>query len=117
MSLGGVFRLKRFLPPTRRERALTAKLADTQTNLAGIAEALHALAALEDARAHQTIKAARGCSNDVMKGVAWDPAAAAFQGTVTMPVDVVVARARGMAKALDRITEAMERLVVSLRDG
>jgi len=35
---------------------------------------------------------------------------------VTMPVDVAVARARGMAKALDRMTEAMERLAVSLRD-
>ncbi len=116
MSLGGVFRLKRFLPSTRRERALAAKLADTRTSLAGLAEALHALSALEDARAHQTIKAARGCSSDAAEGVAWDPAAAAFQGTVTMPIDVVVARSRGLAKALDRVTETLERLVVSLRD-
>lgn len=116
MSLGGVFRLKRFLPPTRRERALAAKLADTRASLAGLAEALHALSALEDARAHQTLKAARGCSGGATKGVAWDPGAAAFQGTLTMPVDVVMARSRGMAKALDRVTETLERLVVSLRD-
>jgi len=60
MSLGGVFRLKRFLPPTRWERALAARLADTRTSLAGLAKALHALSALEDARAHQTIKALIG---------------------------------------------------------
>jgi len=117
MSLGGVFRLMRFLPPTRRERALAVRLADTQTSLAVLAKALHTLSALEDARAHQTNKAAHGCSGAATKGVARDPEAAAFQGTVTMPVDVAVAQARGMAKALDRMTEAVERLAVSLRDG
>lgn len=117
MFLEGVFRLKRFLPPTRRERELEAKLADARTSLAGLAKALHVLSALEDARTHQTIKAARGCSSDAAEGLAWDPAAAAFQGTVTIPVDVIVARARGMAKVLDRVTETLEGLVVSLRDG
>jgi len=73
MSLGGVFRLKRLLPPTRRERALAAKLADTRASLAAIAEVLLAFSALEDARAHLTIKAWREALVGLRGGRAFAP--------------------------------------------
>lgn len=116
MSLRGFAWLKHLLLVTRRERALAAKLADTRASLMGVAEVLRALSVLEDARAHQTIKAVRRRGNDAVEGIAWDPAAAALQGVVTMPAEVAVSRARGMAKALDRVTETVEELAASLRE-
>ena len=110
-------RLKRFLLATRRERALTAKLADTRASLAAVTETLRALSALEDAWAYQTIKAVRQSSSYAGESVAQGPAASALQGNITMPASIVLTRARKMAGALDHVTEALEQLTASLREG
>jgi len=109
--------LEGLLPASRRERALAAKLADTRASLADVAETLRALSALENAWAHQTIKAVRRGSNHAGESIARDPAASALQGTITMPASVALTRARKMAGALDQATEALERLAASLREG
>ncbi len=101
---------------TRRERALAAKLDDTRASLAAIAAVVRNFSALEDARTHLIIKAARERRSGAAEGVTGDPASAAFPGAVTTHIDGAVARSKGTAELLDRVTEALERLAASLRD-
>ena len=112
-----LFQAKRLLPLTRRERALAAKLDDTRASLAAIAAVVRNFSALEDARTHLILKAARECRSGMAESVAGDPASATVPGTVTTPIDSAVARSKGTAEVLDRVTEALERLAASLRDG
>ncbi len=98
------FRARRFLPTTRRERALAAKLDDAWTSLAPIAAVVRNLSAFEDAQAHLIVKAAR------------DPESAPSQGIAATHTDSAVARSKRTAELLDRVTEALERLAASLRD-
>ena len=100
---------------TRRERALAAKLDDTRASLAAIAAVVRNFSALEDARTHLIIKAARERRSGV-EGVTGDPATAALPDAVTTHIDGAVARSKGTAELLDRVTEALERLAASLRD-
>ncbi len=102
MLLRGVLRARRFLPVTRRERALMAKLEDTRAGIAAIADVLCTFSALEDKRTHLTLKAARERRSEV--------------GVMATHIDGAVARSKGTAEALDRVTEALERLAASLRD-
>ena len=116
MFLRGFSRPRRFLPATRRERALAAKLDETRASLAAIADVVRSFSALEDARAHMTAQAARERRSGTAESVTRDPALAAFQGFVTMPIDSTVTRSKGTAELLDRVTEALERLAASLRN-
>ncbi len=93
--------LATFLPTTRRERALIAKLDSTRASLANIAGVLRAFSALEDKRTHVTLKAARERRGE--------------GGIVSTHIDDAVARSKGRAELLDRVTEALERLAASLR--
>jgi len=102
MFLRGIFLARRFLPTTRRERALAAKLEDTRVGIAAIADVLRTFSALEDKRMHLTLKAARERRSEV--------------GVVGTHIDRAVARSKGTAEALDRVTEALEQLAASLRD-
>ncbi len=79
-----------------------AKLEDTRAGIAAIADLLRTFSALEDKRAHLTLKAARERHS-----------AACVE---TAHIDDAVARSKGTAEAPDRITEALERLAASLRD-
>ena len=101
---------------TRRERALAAKLADTRASLAAMAAVVRTFSALEDARTHLTVKAARERRSDMAEGVTCDPGLTALQSSATMHMDSAVARSKGTAELLDRVTEALERLAASLRD-
>ena len=101
---------------TRRERALAAKLDDTRASLAAIAAVVRNFSALEDARAHLILKAARERRSGVAGGITGDPALTPPPGAVTTPIDSAVARSKGTAEILDRVTEALERLSASLRD-
>ena len=101
---------------TRRERALAAKLDDTRASLAAIAAVVRNFSALEDARTHLILKAARERRSGMAESVTGDPAPPAVPGTVTTPIDSAVARSKGTAEILDRVTEALERLAASLRD-
>ena len=111
-----LFQAKRLLPMTRRERALASKLNETRAGLAAVATVVRNFSALEDARAHLLLKAAREGRTGV-EGAAGDPAAAVLPGTVTTPIDAAVARSKRTAEILDRVTEALERLGASLREG
>ena len=51
------------------------------------------------------------------KGVTHDQALTALQSSATMHRDSAVARSKGAAELLDRVTEALERLAASLRDA
>jgi len=101
---------------TRRERALAVKLNDTRASLAAIAAVVRDFSALEDARTHLIVKAARERRREVAKGTPCDPVLTAFQDSVTTHIDSTVARSKGTAEILDRVTEALERLAASLRD-
>ncbi len=92
----------RFLPTSRREQALAAKLEDTRVGITAIADVLRTFSAIEDKRRHLTLKAARERSSDVR--------------VMATHIDAVVARSMGTAEALDRVTEALELLALSLRD-
>ncbi len=59
MFLRRSFPSRRFLSPTHRERALAAKLEDARVGIAAIADLMSTLSALEDKRAHLTVKVAR----------------------------------------------------------
>ncbi len=109
----GFIRASRFLPTTRRERALAAKLDHTRVSLAAMAEVVRTFSALEDARAHLAVKAARERCGGVTEGVAGDPA---LWSTVAMDMESAAARSKGTSELLDRVTEALERLAASLRD-
>ena len=93
---------------------MAARLDETRASLAAIAAVVRNFSALEDARTHLIVKAARERRNGV-EGVAGDPASAA-PGTVATPIDSAVARSKRTAEILDRVTEALERLAASLRD-
>ena len=112
----GFSRPRRILPATRRERALATKLDETRASLAAIAGVVRGFSALEDARTHAITQAARERRSGTAESVARDPALAAFQGFVATPIDSTVARSKGTAELLDRVTEALERLAASLRD-
>ena len=101
---------------TRRNRALVAKLHDTRASLAAIAAGVRTFAALEDARTHLIVKAARERHSGTTGSVTRDPERAAFQDIGTTNVDSAVAHSRRTAEVLDRVTEALERLAASLRD-
>lgn len=100
---------------TRRERVLAAKLDDTRARLAAMAAAVRTFSALEDARTHSISKAARERHSDMAQGVTHDQALTALQTSATMHRDSAVARSKGTAELLDRVTEALERLAASLR--
>ncbi len=102
---------------TRRERALAAKLNDTRASLTAMAAVVRNFSALEDARTHFIVKAARERRSGVAEGITCDPALTAFQESVTTHMDSIVARSKGTAEILDRVTEALERLAASLRDA
>ncbi len=110
------FRARRFLPTTRRERALAAKLDDTRTSLAAIAAVVRNLSAFEDAQAHLIVKAARERRSGTTESAARDPALMPSQGIAATHIDSAVARSKRTAELLDRVTEALERLAASLRD-
>lgn len=93
--------LSTFLPTTGRERALAAKLDDTRARIADIAGVVRDFSALEDARTHVLLKAARERRSE--------------GGVVATHVDDAVARSEGTARFLDRVAEALERLAASLR--
>ena len=101
---------------TRRERVLVAKLHDTRASLAAMAAVVRTFSAFEDARTHSTVKAAREHDSDITEGVTHDQALTALRSSVTMHMDGAVARSKGTAEILDRVTEALERLAASLRD-
>lgn len=101
---------------TRRERILAAKLDDTRTSLAAMATVVRTFSALEDARTHSINKAARERHSDMAEGVTRDQALTAFQRELTMDRNGAVARSKGTAELLDRVTEALERLAASLRE-
>ena len=103
MFVRGRFLSRPFLLLTHRERALVAKLEDTRAGIAIIADLMRTFSALEDKRAHLTLKAARERRGGT--------------GVEAAHTDTAVARSKGTAEALDRITEALERLGASLRDG
>ncbi len=111
----GLVRARRFLPTTRRERALAAKLDHTRASLAAIAAVVRNLSAFEDAQAHLIVKAARERRSGA-EGAARGPALASSQGIAATHVDSAVARSKRTAELLDRVTEALERLAASLRD-
>lgn len=98
---------------TRRERALLAKLNDTRASLAAMAATVRSFSAFEDARTHLITKAARERRSGIAESVARD---LAFEGTATTHTDGAVAQSKRTAEVLDRVTEALERLAVSLRD-
>jgi len=102
---------------TRRERALAAKLNDTRAGLAAMAAVVRSFSALEDARTHMIVKAARDRRSGVAESIPSDPALTAFQESVATHSDSIVARSKGTAEILDRVTEALERLAASLRDA
>lgn len=101
---------------TRRNRALVAKLHDTRASLAAIAAGVRTFAAIEDARTHLIVKAARERHSGMTGSVTRDPEWAAFQDIGTTNVDSAVAHSRRTAEVLDRVTEALERLAASLQD-
>ena len=101
---------------TRRERALATKLDDTRASLAAMADVVRTFSAFEDARTHLITKAARDRRSGVAESVTGDPALTALQGTMAPSIDSAVARSKGTAELLDRVTEALERLAASLRD-
>ena len=101
---------------TRRERELVAKLHDTRASLAAMAAAVRTFSALEDARMHLIIKAARERRDGAAESVTRDPALVAFQSVMTTNTDSALARSKGTAELLDRVTEVLERLAASLRD-
>jgi len=82
------FPAMRFLPISRREQALAAKLEDTRAGITAIADVLRTFSAIEDKRTHLTLKAARERRSDV--------------GVMATHIDAVVARSMGTAEALDR---------------
>ncbi len=101
---------------TRRERALVAKLHDTRASLAAIAAGVRTFSAVEDARTHLIVKAARERRSGTAESATVDPELTAFQGVATTSVDSAVAQSKRTAEVLDRVTEALERLAASLRD-
>ena len=109
-------RARQLLPTTRRERALVAKLHDTRASLAAIAAGVRTFSAVEDARTHLMVKAARERRSGTAESATCDPELAASQGVVTTNIDGAVAQSKRTAEVLDRVTEALERLAASLRD-
>ena len=116
MAGHGCVRAKRLLPMTRRERALAAKLDDARASLAAMAAVVRNFSALEDARTHLMVKAARERRSGMAEDVAGDPATTAFGGVKATHIDSAAARSKVTAELLDRVTEALERLAASLRD-
>ena len=80
-----------------------AKLEDTRAGIVAIADVLRTFSALEDQRTYLTLKAARERRSEV--------------DVVATHIDSAVTRSKGVAEALDRVTEALELLAASLRDG
>ncbi len=80
MMGGGFLRARRFLPTTRRERALATKLHDTRTSLATIAAGVRTFSAVEDARTHLMVKAARERRSGTAESATCDPELAASPG-------------------------------------
>jgi len=112
----GFLRARRFLPVTRRDRALVAKLHDTRASLAAIAAGVRTFSAIEDARTHLIVKAARERRSGTAESATRDPKLTAFQGAATTNIDSAVAQSKRTAEVLDRVTEALEQLAASLRD-
>jgi len=104
--------LRRFLPITRRERARAAKLADAQSRFAAIADLVRDLSSLEDAHAHLIRRTARASRGAMTENAAADP----IQDVMINYAATALARSLETAEALDRVTEALERLAASLRD-
>lgn len=77
---------------TRRERALAAKIHDTRTSLAAIAAGVRTFSAVEDARTHLIVKAARERRNGIAESATCDPELTAFQGIATANIDGAVAQ-------------------------
>ncbi len=102
---------------TRRERALVGKLDDIRASLAAMAAVVRTFSALEDARTHLIIKAARERRSGPGESVTRDPALTASQSVVTTNMDSALARSKKTAELLDRVTEVLERLAASLRDA
>ena len=101
---------------TRRERALATKLHDTRASLAAIAAGVRTFSAVEDARTHLMVKAARERRSGMAESATCDPELTSFQGIATANIDGVVAQSKKTAEVLDRVTEALERLAALLRD-
>lgn len=81
-----------------------------------MAAVVRTFSALEDAQTHSINKAARKRHSDMAEGVTHDQALTALQSSMTMHMDSAMARSKGTAELLDRVTEALERLAASLRD-
>jgi len=109
-------RARWFLPVARRDRALVAKLHDTRARLAAIAAGVRTFSAIEDARTHLIVKAARERRSGTAESATRDPELTAFQDVATTNIDSAVAQSERTAEVLDRVTEALERLAASLRD-
>lgn len=104
---------RRFLPIKHRERARAAKLADAQSRLAAIADLVRDLSSLEDAHAHLIRRTARASRGTMTENAAADP----IQDVMMNYAATALARSLETAEALDRVTEALERLAASLRDA
>jgi len=108
----GFLHARRFLPVTRRARAQAAKLAAARSRLATIADAIRELSSAEDAHAHSIRRIARASRGALAEKAAANP----VQDVIMNHAANALARSAGTAEALDRVAEALELLVTSLRD-
>jgi hypothetical protein len=112
MFLRGFGRLRRFLSMGRRERALLAKLDATRAGMATVADVVRDLSARQDAYAHfihTTARASRGAMTETAT-------VGSVQNALLTHAADALARSKATAEALDRVTDALERLGAALRD-
>jgi hypothetical protein len=113
MSSREVAWFKRLLPMKRRDRARLAKLDAARAEIAIVADALCDLSSRLDARAHLIRKVARDRHGAALDGTVLDP----DRTVMRVQVGDAVSMTTGIASSLDHLTETLERLAASLREG
>lgn len=104
---------KMIVPMSRRDRARLAKLDGMRSDLTAIADMTRNLSISQDAHAHSIRKTVRERRDVKARRPDVDP----IQSVVMAHAAETVAQSKRLAESLDRVTEALERMAASLRDG
>lgn len=110
-------RLRRLVGVPRQTVVLTAKIDTARDDLLRIIDALHHVAAAEDARAHQLRAVARQARS--RRPEAHDPTMRlqTVRNLVVRHIDQAVVQSDTTAEMLDKVIDGLGRVAQELRDG
>jgi len=116
MSWSWLTRLRRLVGAPRRVVVLTARIDTARDDLLRIIDALHHIAAAEDARSHQLRTTAREARSKGQEGDEPGMPLRTVRDIVVRHIDLAAVRSDETAEMLDKVVDGLGQVALSLRD-